>query len=228
MAIYRAGPLAGTISGPVGGVTFVNRSAAPSIRSRARTINRASAALYAARNRYLAVQRAWHLLPTPTRDQWQAAGITMLRPDRLGVRRTMSGYKLFLWVNLLYLTAGHAILTAPPELTTLEPLPAPPFSSLAFTGGGVISIVSDPFDPGGNSYRMVYGARSHDTHLPGHWPFWRFVHASQPIVGSQIITPQWHAALGVPFPGEYCAARVVNLVSGFLPSPTQELIDTAV
>lgn len=99
MARFVPGALAAAISGPIGSLSFVAGSGAGVIRTRPRR----SRSLSQAQAKQLAlmkvIQTAWAGLDAEALAAWKAAAAQITFPDRLGVRRHLSAYHLFLYIQ---------------------------------------------------------------------------------------------------------------------------------
>lgn len=148
MAIFSTGPIVGSISGNVGGVSFANSR-------RSRVIRKAKRASPTTKSRQLAQQSIlknavarWQALDTDSRNAWKNAASHIPTPNRLGTSSPMSGYNYFLKLNLAF------ELDEPPVATSFVPA-----VEITFTSSVAIRL-DIHFDglPGGEAYAgFVFG-----------------------------------------------------------------------
>ncbi len=215
MAIFRQGPILTAVSGSIGALTFANSPRSPYVKTHARLRKRASAQTQTARNNYTAAVRAWRNADQDNRDQWIAAALTTTFRNSIGVLRNISGYQLWMRIQLLRLTSSLAILDSPPQMTTSTPIPNPQLNA---TVPGGIGYSAAPFDPGGSTFRMFYGARAASIHVPAVFTYWRFLEAGFPLVGSTNLTTSWEAAFGALIEDDVVAVNAINFDADHLPA----------
>lgn len=111
MAIFKAGPAIGAISGNVGGTNFANTRNGPVVRkARSSSSNKAITQGNAQVNLRTQIAR-WNALSTASRTQWNNYAKSHPISNRIGVQRQLSGYQMFLKHNL------HFEVDDPPSAT---------------------------------------------------------------------------------------------------------------
>ena len=116
MALFRASPLIGAISGNLGPVNFVVSSTRPVVRqARRRTANQGDALTTSrARLQYLALQ--WTAMTVNGRAAWATLAATQRWPDRLSQMRQPTGRQFFFSHNLALLLCGQTPDTNTPPV----------------------------------------------------------------------------------------------------------------
>jgi len=173
MAIFQPGPLAGTISGPIGGTLFKSTRQGGVIQARPRRTPIRSAVALNVRRRMQATQLQWQNLTDNQRVAWSAAALTFPHRNRLGVGTLISGHQLFLLVNVQFypvLTFSEGIFAITPiDLRRLPP--KVPFQ-LDFTNGGDHLILFTVPIPTSNSVWIVEFGRPYSDRAYRSWHTW--------------------------------------------------------
>ncbi len=159
MAIYRAGSLIGAISGSVGGITFVNAKASKVVRFRPIKSTREQRTLPStgspARAAFSAAVAGWQALTDEPRQAWISLSREVTFPNRLGEKRSITGYQLYLKVNVLRALKGSAAMTVAPGTTRPQQI-----SDMTITANlvtGIDILVTWPTDQTPKS-TLIYGA----------------------------------------------------------------------
>ena len=159
MAIYRAGGLAGGISGAIGGVVFVEAKGSKVIRHRPPKLLKStrprSLVSVDPKSALTRAIRGWTALSTAAQAAWKTEASNITFPNRLGQRRNISGYNLYVKINTLRARNNTAILTPGPDTFKTPQLPAPVLS--ATVALGVQFVVKTPVLPV-NRTLIIYGA----------------------------------------------------------------------
>lgn len=121
MAIFLPSPLVGAISGPVGGVTFVTSGRGQVVKGPATTCVRQSPLQLEHRARVQRYQCKWRGLTSAQRDQWRVAAVAVRRVNRLGVVRQMTGFQLFMSINLNNVSWKSYDYSIPPAVLVTPP-----------------------------------------------------------------------------------------------------------
>ncbi len=175
MAIFRTGPLAGAISGTVGGAVFVAGRGTPVIRQRPIGTKRTSPALQVVRARFSNFQRAWSDLSSSTQDAWRTLARNTNVVNRLGQAAPASGYTLFVRYNV-ELQGNTALEFSDPP--TLGKGPIPRSVSAVFSAAGTYVINAQPPTGFGTANFYLYGnafARDHERRGPARLVFLQFL-----------------------------------------------------
>lgn len=96
MAIFTNGPIIGSISGSIGGQTFVKAPRANVLRPRRRLTNVDNKRQIKARATYICKVRRWAAINDSTKTAWRTAAAQLPIPNRLGTKRNLTGFQLFL------------------------------------------------------------------------------------------------------------------------------------
>ncbi len=119
--LYQPGPLIGGASGSINGVTFVLSKNGPVLRRRGQKRKTLSAKQL---QRVALVQNAqndWRALTEADKEAWRTLASNFQLPNRLGVRRNISGYQWWLFFALISPTAGVPVSNVPPALGLTGP-----------------------------------------------------------------------------------------------------------
>ena len=139
MAIFRAGPIVGAISGALGGVVFANSRAGIIVRTRGVRTGTESKSLSTAQGMLGRVVAGWNALTTAQRAAWNNKAATTPLPNRLGVARALTGFQFYsMFVMDIYLGVPPASLTPPAQSL----LYAPSYVSANFLAGGPYILTS--------------------------------------------------------------------------------------
>lgn len=153
MAIMRASPIIGAVSGRLGGTIAAQTKQGQVLKHRPAKINRRTAEALASRARFADQARAWQALTDAQRVEWNNFARQKPKANRLGQGRLLTGFQWFMkaGVALLEQTPNGARLFAgttlvftwswPTETLTFAPgwtLLANP--TIAGQGAGAISI----------------------------------------------------------------------------------------
>lgn len=178
MAIFQPGPLAGTISGPVGGTLFKSTRQGGVIQARPRRTPIRSERALNIRRRMQATQLRWQELTDNQRTAWGAAALTFPHRNRLGVRTLITGHQLFLLVNVQFypvITFTEGIFAITP--VDLRRLPPKRPQTLDFTAGGPYLVNFEVPIPTSNSVWIVEYGRPFNDRAYRSWNTWTLVNA---------------------------------------------------
>lgn len=121
MAIFTPGPLVSALSGTLGSVTFKVGPHA-NVLAKARTVRPpVLAPTLQQQSIYPQLVAAWTALTFQQRAPWHTAAATFVTPNRLGVRRRLSAFQLYMKVNLPPSAAVFRPLLLPPQPLILQP-----------------------------------------------------------------------------------------------------------
>lgn len=111
MVVVRPGPLIVDAAGSVGGVTWQRHGASLMGRSRIVPTKLQSAAGQVSKNLHTTAKISWGALTAAQREGWRSAARSIVRSNRVGQARAMSGYGLF--VGSYMRQAGNPTIVAP-------------------------------------------------------------------------------------------------------------------
>jgi len=114
MAKYSPGPLAGQISGSIGGSTYSHNRYGPYIRRRAVPVTSTSEDALNAKARFGGTSQAWQALTAPEKLAWAAWGQYNPVIDSLGMAQPLAGNVAYIQLNTRLLQAGEAEISVPP------------------------------------------------------------------------------------------------------------------
>ena len=176
MAIYRSGPLAGGISGAVGGAVFVNARGSKVLRRTPITHRKPQGPLGFALSRpHVSVNRAragWLDLDDPSRLSWNATASQVSFTNRLGEARPISGYALYMKVNIQRALRLLAPMTVGPGIVRPQALASVVIA--ASVANGLDVTIDSPLDPTAR-LMLVYGSLHWGTAAPKFWRDFRLL-----------------------------------------------------
>lgn len=217
MAVIRYGALIDGISGSVGAVTFRGTRSGPVLALRGRRLARWGSASVASRAILSRIAEAWVGLDSDQRLGWVQAAGRLIEPNRLGVRRRVGGYELFVRQNVWALGRGAALVEDIPALVLRWPLetveldldPLQIDVVCSWRAPGPLGVPMGEFRFFGQRTFRGGGRRG------GGW-----VHLSDPAaVGSPHTFQLWgsfSSTMGAPVPGERFGVRVGFKAAGYL------------
>lgn len=147
MAIVKFSPLISEARGAVGDIVFSRNTYGAYVRDRVTPANPDSIQQQLFRGRFATVVAAWSSLSDNQRKEWRGVAPHWSRKNIFGDHSQLSGYGLFMRLNLNVYNLTLATLTHPPE-----PVPPDP-----------ISISSLVLDNGANSYVITLASAVADN-----------------------------------------------------------------
>lgn len=228
MAIFRSGPLIGAISGNLGGLCFVQTKAGPVIRKRNVRTKQTSNRQTLIRTAFSTNRARWRAITDNQRTAWRQSAASILLPNRLGVRRNLSGYQLYMKIaTFANLTPGFPPRGAPDDPPLFHTAPLWTLSNFAITPAGVATIeVQEPI-PSAIGSAAVFCARTFSSAPRKSWFDFRFVGGVVFVAGTIPIN-QWFDVIGAPSPGEQCWVQLWQTVDGLSYTAPQTLSTFAV
>lgn len=213
MAIIRPGPLAGAISGRLGGVVFVNGRRSAAVRPYAPPLRKSTLRLDKSRSFMGRIIAAWHDLTDAEQAAWNTAAANIKRSNRLGTTHTMTGFTYFVMVNKVTFQTKDAIATTPPR----ESVPLPPTSVAAvFSVAGDYAVTATR--PAGATLItwQVFGWSSWTDHTPGEIPRPVFLFEITGFADlNRSIKTQWQERFGPVQVGQHFVVDVRGVLSAF-------------
>lgn len=206
MAIIRPGPLAGAISGRLGGLVFVAGQGTPFVRPRPAPRHKDRKFLGSVQSYMGRLVNAWRAFDNDAKATWQTAAILVISTNRLGTSKPMTGFQYFIHANMLAIPDRNAIFTIPPPPAFINP---PGSSSVAFSAAG--NYVVNATGPVGITVPIY--------HIFG-WPFWTNQSPGQiprPVflksfsgAGAKVenIRPEWEDHFGSLQEGQFFFCRL--------------------
>lgn len=153
MAIIRPGPLAGAISGKLGGLVFVAGTGTPVVRPRPAANYKSSPSLQSARSRFAQLINHWRGLTDEQKAAWAVSAANFPTTNRLGATSPTSGFLHFLDVSTRARLTGAGINDLP---NTLGTAPEPLAVTGAFSVSGSYAITANSGGAGLGQF-FLYG-----------------------------------------------------------------------
>lgn len=156
MAIFNPGPLAGQISGRVGGTIFSHNKGGPYVRNGAIPVQPSTTYKADATNRMATVSRLWGGLTDAQRDAWRTWAGQNKVTDRLGRQIVLGGNAAFNMLNVRLLASGDSTIDVPPIAAAPDPVTLS--SDTWDIGAGNCQVATAPSPLGANLRAWVWGA----------------------------------------------------------------------
>ena len=122
MAIMRPGPLAGQLSGRVGGIVFSRNRGGDYVRNGPSPVNPQSAYQSAVRNAMALASAGWDNATDDNRAAWRSWANDHPVQNRIGESIRLQGNAAFVSLNARLAYLGTAIVLTPPVLNAPDPL----------------------------------------------------------------------------------------------------------
>lgn len=211
MAIYRSGGLAAGLSGALGGVVFVEARGSKVVRHRPTTVRKIQRARAPATSEPAAALQAaingWFALSDEVRQAWKTEASNVTFPNRLGQRRSISGYQLYLKVNILRAYATIAVMTAAPG--TDRPTTITSLVVDASVADG-LDITLNPNNPFGGVPIIIYGSVRWSGVVTAYFRDFHWLGLTTLVTGvASDITAIWTPVFGALRLGQHIAVRCV-------------------
>lgn len=180
MATFTPGPLAASISGPIGSITFSHHRGQAVIRSR-RTHHPTVTELARLRRTQVAhLQHSWHLLLPEVRLRYQRVAEQISRPTGPGFTQRLTALQLGLQIYISHVVQARLAFPSNPSH-----LVAPQLFSFSpqFTADTQADVVCASHEPTGNPGALIDGRRLYRRSAPNARPtfrFLRYIHANAP------------------------------------------------
>lgn len=217
MALIASGPVAGRISGNLAGVNFVATTKAAYVRQARRRSGLRSQSQLESRAHLEYIHRQWLDSDEQTRAAWRAAAQHMLFPNRLGVKRPISGFQLAV--------AYYAALPSDfPTIPFVPPLtyriPASREITCSFTAGAAYNVSLEHPAPIPLAYHKLYGSRPVRNREMASYKYWRVIGSTPQATGTNDWSTKWDAVFGPLRQGEVVAVRASYIIPPVLEGPT--------
>jgi hypothetical protein len=213
MAIFTPGPIVGTISGPIDSIVFVQGKTGPFIRKRPVLIRKTTQATTAAQANWAFRTQFWRTLPEDWRMAYATAAKQISLPNKLGVRRQLSGFQFYMLAIGGNDTLGYAPSAA-------QPVYARPVRNLAFACdfSATTYDVTNTQVEGAGAGLLVWGARSFRTHDAKRARVWKYLGRTINPGSPLNVFSAFTAALGIAQVDEFVYIKTQIIVSSKLPS----------
>lgn len=172
MAIFKPSPLVGAIAGPVGGCTFVSTGKGNVLKASASTC-RAFSRLQLERQAHMAWARTqWAGLTVAQKAAWTTAAALVAVTNRLGDKRTMSGYEAFVKAHTVRI-GSYATLYSVPFARLVGPMVS--VSAAAFSAAGTYNLTTTGLGLSGAQATVLYGATQESSKMVTRMSNWRYL-----------------------------------------------------
>lgn len=207
MAIIRPSPIIGAISGTLGSTNFSNSRYGPVARKQLARVNKLTQKQLAQRSRFSDTVKGWSELTEDQRLAWRSAAQLVVRPNRLGVNRSLSGFAFFLQYNLAHVEAT-SIFSVPPTILIRTPSIENVVPFLSVSLGMVLTATLPPSSDDYDIY--TYCARNVSGRPITFANNWKFIQKDTEPDGGQIldIEASYLAVFGSLIEGERLAFRI--------------------
>lgn len=207
MAILRPSSLIGAISGTLGSIDYVQGATGLYVRKRPRSTIRHSPILATRRNHFLRIVRHWREMTESQRQAWRSAAALSNFKNRLGTPRKLSGFQLFLQINLSPFIGTTIHEEAPNNLTATA---APSNVSIRRLPGQPIEALFTISTPSGLQLIWIFCARPVSTRQPRNYSNWKLVITGITTTGDKIVnmSVSFPPVLGNPQVDEHIGIKI--------------------
>lgn len=215
MAIFRYGPLAGPISGTVGGSIFAQGKTAPNVRTRPKAARPFTQAR-ADHNAVLATcAAAWRNLTDNQRLTWRIRAYNLRYVSRIGLPFTPTARQVFFSTNVARARGDLSLQQTTPGGGRAYP-PVGAWAILDVSAGYAIQyldLVSGSLGP-----FQVHACRPCQSHPTSSPRAWSYIDTHAIKLPGEVITTKFQAKLGVLVAGEYVYFKIRDVSADFLTS----------
>ena len=215
MAIIRYGPLAGAISGTLGGSIFAQGKTAPNVRTRpkaARPITQARAD----HNAVLATcSAAWRALADLQRTTWTVRAYNLRYVSRIGLPFTPTGRQVFFSTNVARARGGLSLQ----EDTPIGGRAFPPYGTYAWLRASTYYYINyDEVLSGSLGPFQIHACRPCRQHPTTSPRTWSYIDTHAIKLPGEDIRDKFIAKLGALVEGEYVYFKVRDVRTNYLTS----------
>jgi len=172
MALIRPSSLIAALSGSLASVTFAHTKNGPIAKRRPAKIHHHSPRALAARAAFSRHARYWQTITDADRTAWRHAAAATPTPNRLGLKRQLSGFALFMKYAQLWERNGWGIPAAPISLSQYPRITA---LTLDFSASGAYQVTMDVFLGVTYGQMLLFGARHVSSKTLQSWRSWKFI-----------------------------------------------------
>lgn len=138
MAIFTPGPMAGAVSGSIGGTTFSHNKGGPYIRRRGIPTTTPTQAQLDTRSRLIQVSQGFQLLTPDNKLAWKTYAANTPITNALGNLILLSAHQAYVAINSLRVKCGDAVLAVPAQGPA--PLPLATMTLTTDLGAGTFQV----------------------------------------------------------------------------------------
>lgn len=202
-------------SGSLAGQTSSRNRYGQYRRTRAIPVNPNSTNQSQARSRLAGLAEIWDLLTDVQRAGWLSLGQSMTRTDSLGQQYTLTGMQAYISVNSTNLTAGNAVVSAAPALSTPASLTS---ITITLTNAAFsVAYTATPLGAGARAFVFASPQRSAGRSFESDY---RLIAVTAAAAASPAnIFTAYSARLGTPVTGNKIFTMVQVYTLGFLSAP---------
>jgi len=215
MALIAPSAVISRISGTIGAVNFARTRNGTVARKALSRPRRQSAVQLDQRAALHNARIQWVALTLDERAAWNAAARDHPTPNRIGVRRNVSGWQLFAG---LLCTKGWEVLEDlehPPRMLKSFPIYN---VEIAEAGGPAFNITWAPDTNILTKSCQLFAARPFSSQPLNYLKYWRFIGTRKPADDDWDVYDLFVAAFGVPQSGEILYFKIRIWTYNFLPS----------
>jgi len=150
MAKIKMGQIVSEARGSVAGWVFSRNTYGAYARQKVSPVNPSSVAQQGVRNFLAATSQGWRALAANLRLQWNTQAEQFARTNVFGDQESLTGFNLFMKLNLNLLTIGQTPITVPPALADVTSLTS--LSAAISVGGGTANLTFAPAIVAGTSF----------------------------------------------------------------------------
>ena len=143
MAIFETASVVGAISGNLGGVCFANTKGSKVVKKKRIATKSRSNALSRNRGHFATIQRSWREITNDQRNAWSTYAKGKPFSNRLGTSSTLSGYQMFLKIQLNLIDELGFFSNDPPVVAD-QSIQGPLEISSSVSGGQILHLPAFP------------------------------------------------------------------------------------
>jgi len=208
MAIFAPGALVGSISGNVGGASFVNASGSKVVRKSRRTNSVTQQNQQHSQIVLANAAAQWKTLSTAERNAWKTYAANRPRANRLGASSPRSGYAAFVQYTVARAPDGPAVDPIPPIEYTRQEM----FNySLASTISNGIEFTFDTPSPLVSKQWLIYGRPLYRDTIPSFNNTWTGFGAHVDTGTTVNVDDYWEDFWPMPVLGQAVALRLIPM-----------------
>ncbi len=207
MAIVTTGPIVGAISGQVGGQLFKQTRYGTVLCNSPVTTDRKTQSQITQRANYITIKKKWtETLTADHRAAWRACAANITFPNRLGIKRNLSGFQFFMKHNFPF-GSLYPVALIPPLFPRIE---APTDLTIDFSESGNLFVDFNFTSPTMTSYIIFYGQRPITNKTLSSYNYMKCFGYEVKVAGAQHInvSTNWDNTFGRPRESEVIAIEI--------------------
>ena len=220
MALITTSAAVARISGNIGAINFARTRSGQVARLGLRRTRQDTKAQLDQRVAMHNARIEWVKLTDQERAAWNTAARGHPRPNRLGVRRVITGSQLF---SGLLCTRGWEVLEFWQHPPRMKMSTQPYNVTIVETAGPVYTLNWDPYTNILSKSAQLFGARPFSTQPHAYNKYWKFLGIRRPATDPWDVYQITVDALGTPQSGEILYFKLRHWTYNFLPSVSTEV-----